>query len=128
MVQRLRELLPGFGATLAVDSTDMEAYSDGYRKRPSDPDARWGAKKKGAKGEGKQQDTYLWFGYKLHLAVDAIYELPVSFLLTAANESDTKQMGALLKKAVEGTGDKPEVVVADRGYDSAVSARRRTAA
>ena len=48
--------------------------------------------------------------------------MPVSFLLTAANESDTKQMGALprrgrgLKKAVEGTGDKPEVVVADKGY------------
>jgi transposase len=95
MVERLRELLPGFGSKLAVDSTDIKAYSDGHRRNRSDPDASWGAKgsshptgpvvecKAGAK-KGKQRDLYYWFGYKLHLVVDALYELPVSFIVTPA--------------------------------------------
>ena len=41
---------------------------------------------------------YYWFGYKLHLVIDALYELPVAFMLTPANESDTLQMKPLLKK------------------------------
>jgi hypothetical protein len=41
-----RELLPGFGAKLAIDSTDILAYSNGHRAHPSDQSARWGAKKK----------------------------------------------------------------------------------
>ena len=134
LVERLRQLLPGFGAKLAVDSTDIKAYSDGHHKSPSDPDARWGAKgaghhaepkvDSGADGEagvkkGKRRALFWWFGYKLHLTVDALYELPVSFVMTPANESDTKQMKVLLEKAV---ADKPEVkieaVIADKGYDS----------
>jgi IS5 family transposase len=113
-----------------VDSTDIEAYANGHRKSPSDPDARWGAKGAGhhagpkVKGEGgtekgKKRDLYYWFGYKLHLAVDSVYELPVSFSVTPANESDTKQMKVLLEKAVpDKSKDKPQAVIADKGYDS----------
>jgi IS5 family transposase len=131
LVAELRRLLPGFGDKLAVDSTDIKAYANGYRKNPSDPDARWGAKGVGhhagpsrahADKEGKQakqRDLYYWFGYKLHLVVDAVYELPVSFMLTPANESDTKQMGELLKKAgADQEETKPQAVIADKGYDS----------
>jgi len=126
LVERLRQLLPGFGTKLAVDSTDIKAYSNGRRQSPSDPDARWGAKGAGchvgpnvgseAEEEAgvkkvRRRDLYYWFGYKLHLVVDALYELPVSFVMTPANEADTKQMKVLLQKAV---GDKalakPEVV------------------
>ena len=135
LVERLRQLLPGFGAKLAVDSTDIKAYSNGHRKNRSDSDARWGAKGAGHHGgpntasgevssaegvkERKRRDLYWWFGYKLHLVVDALYELPVSFIITPANEADTSQMKALLKKAV---GDESKVrlqaVIADKGYDS----------
>jgi IS5 family transposase len=121
LVERLRQLVPDFGAKLAVDSTDIKAYSNGHREKPSDPDARWGAKGAGHRvGKGNNNgDLYYWFGYKLHLAVDAVYELPVSFIVTPANESDTAHMKPLLKKAVpEGTGAKPEVVIGDKGYDS----------
>ena len=131
LVEELRQLLPGFGDKLAVDSTDIKAYASGYRKSPSDPDARWGAKGAGhhavpsrvnADKEGKQakqRDLYYWFGYKLHLVVDAVYELPVSFALTPANESDTKQMAELLKKAgADQEETKPRAVIADKGYDS----------
>ncbi|MEK7778264.1 MAG: transposase [Chloroflexota bacterium] len=131
LVERLRQLLAGFGSKLAVDSTEIEAYANGHRKTPADPDARWGAKSKGggskesagegseSRGKGKKRDLHWWFGYKLHLAVDVVYELPASFVLTPANKSDTEQMAPLLKKAVgDKAGAKLEALIGDKGYDS----------
>jgi len=131
MVNRLRELLPGFGAKLAVDSTDILAYSKGHRQHPSDSDAGWGAKKKSnTQGEGEtgenskvkrrqKEDIYYWFGYKLHLIIDALYELPLAFILTPANEADTMQMQPLLQKAeADKEPTRPEAVITDKGYDS----------
>lgn len=135
LVKGLPELLPGFGAKMAVDSTDIKAYSNGHRKNPSDPDARWGGKRashKEPEGEietaeeggskkrkGKKRDMYYWFGYKLHLVVDTLYELPISFVSTPANESDTRQMETLLKKAgADQVETRPQAIIADKGYDS----------
>ncbi len=139
LVEKLRQLLPGFGRKLVVDSTDIVAYSNGHCKNPSDHDAGWGAKKKGqSKGKEtatvadksgqagvvgdkkeKAQDLFWWFGYKLHLLVDAIYELPIAFTLTPANEADTTQMPPLLEKAgAKKAEHKPEAVIGDKGYDS----------
>jgi hypothetical protein len=132
MVDRLRELLPNFGEKLAVDSTDILAYSNGHREHPSDPDAHWGAKKKGNtktegenkgsgehKGKSKEPDVYYWFGYKLHLIVDALYEIPLAFKLTPANEPDTTQMKPLLKKiGADQKETRAKVVICDKGYDS----------
>lgn len=51
--------------------------------------------------------------------VDALYELPVSFKLTTADESDTTQMVDLLKKAgADQAESRPKAVIADKGYDS----------
>ena len=125
LVKKLREVLPGFGTKLVVDSTDIPAYANGHREHPADTDARWGAKKKGnsttakAKGERKESEVYYWFGYKLHLVVDAFYELPLAFILTPANEADTTYLKPLLQKAgVDREELKPAVVITDKGYDS----------
>lgn len=124
LVEKLRKLLPGFGQKLVVDSTDIEACSNGRRAKKSDPDARWGAKgskdnHSGGEGEKKEKDLYWWFGYKLHLLVDAIYELPITFIVTPANESDTQQLKPLLEKArIDRPEAKPEAVIGDKGYDS----------
>jgi IS5 family transposase len=125
LVKKLREVLPGFGSKLAVDSTDIPAYANGHRAHPADTDARWGAKKKGhsqtakEKGAHKEAEVYYWFGYKLHLVVDAFYELPVAFILTPANEADTTYLKSLLQKAgVDREELKAEVVITDKGYDS----------
>jgi transposase/IS5 family transposase len=129
LVERLRKLLPGFGGKVVVDSTDIKAYANGFRKKPADIDARWGVKgatvTRQEPGEElkdkdkKKKDLYSWFGYKLHLIVDALYELPISFIVTPANESDTTQMKPLLKKAeLDKPGYHPEAVIADKGYDS----------
>ena len=124
LAKELRQLLPGFGTKLAVDSTDIKAYANGHRQHPSDGDARWEAKGGGhharpAEASKGQRDLYYWFGYKLHLIVDVCYELPVSFVLTPANESDTTHMEALLKKAgADQPETRPQAVIADKGYDS----------
>jgi IS5 family transposase len=131
LVTKLRALLPGFGKKLAVDSTDIEAYANGYRKNPADVDASWGVKGAGhhedktetestsEKGKRKERELYRWFGYKLHLVVDALHELPISFMVTPANESDTKQMKPLLQKAaIDKPEHKPDAIIADKGYDS----------
>lgn len=132
LVNKLRELLPGFGAKLAIDSTDILAYSNGHRAHPSDKDAHWGAKRESnsqgeektgegssQKGKKKEPDIYYWFGYKLHLLIDALYELPIAFVLTPANEADTTHMKPLIEKA--GLNKKKtnlEAVITDKGYDS----------
>jgi transposase len=132
LVNRLRELLPGFGAKLVVDSTDILAYSNGHREHPSDVNASWGAKKKSnsqseekagegftQKGKKKERDIYYWFGYKLHLIIDALYELPIAFMLTPANEADTTHMKPLLQKAgLDKKKTNLEAVITDKGYDS----------
>ena len=98
LVKRFAVLAPGFGEEVIADSTDIHAYAR-FRKRGSaDPDATWGAKsskeassKRGTKRnaprqtgqeaqdgkKGKAKDKYWWFGYKLHLLVDARYGLVV---------------------------------------------------
>jgi IS5 family transposase len=125
LVKTLREVLPGFGTRLAVDSTDIPAYANGHREHPADTDARWGAKKKGhrqtakEKGVRQEPEVYYWFGYKLHLVVDAFYELPLAFILTPANEADTTYLKPLLQKArVDREELKAEVIITDKGYDS----------
>ena len=135
LVRRFAALAPGFGQATIADSTDIHAYARGKKEGAADPDAAWGAKgskeasskngkrrdnsgekKKGKKGE---KDKYWWFGYKLHLLVDAEYEVPIAALLTPANESDTVQLKPLLEKRDELLPDTPlDLCVADTGYDS----------
>ena len=47
------------------------------------------------------QKIVKWFGYKLHLIVDADYELPVAFEVTKASCSEIPQGRKLLKKLKE---------------------------
>jgi hypothetical protein len=115
-----------------TSSTDVAAYSRGPKEGAApcgvwpDPDASWGVKgSKEAKGKGKKERSfskdhkYYWFGYKLHLLVDAVYEIPISFAVTAANEADTTHFEPLLKER-DRVLPKVELKlgIADAGYDS----------
>lgn len=61
-----------------------------------------------------------WFGYKLHLLVDALYELPVAFAVTKASASDVKEGHALIDRLAK---ERPArvsrcaVLLADKAYD-----------
>jgi len=77
------------GGDTAIDSTHLWACSSKFGKKKtcsckgrcrcprdySDLDARWGAKSK----------DYLFFGYKVHLIVDAKSQLPLDVKVTPAN-------------------------------------------
>ena len=55
------------------------------------------------------------FGYNAHVVADANYGIPLAVAVTLGNQSDTNYLTPL----VEETGQRPDVVIADRGYDSA---------
>ena len=107
------------GGDTAIDSTHLWAYSSKFGKKTcsckgkchhsrdySDPDARWGAKSK----------DYLFFGYKVHLIVDAKSQLPLDVKVTSANEGDSPQAKPLLMGAKE---RHPEIRIDSSSMDSA---------
>jgi len=107
------------GGDTAIDSTHLWAFSSRFGKKTcfckgkchcprdySDHDARWGAKSK----------DYLFFGYKVHLIVDAKSQLPLDVKVTPGNEGDSPQAKPLLKGVKE---RHPEVKIDSASMDSA---------
>jgi transposase len=84
-----------------IDSSIIEAID-------SDPEARWGY---------KDEDTPL-YGYKVHLICCAESELPLSVIVTPANESDFPHCIPLLCQTVYQHYIAPKSLIADKGYDS----------
>jgi hypothetical protein len=130
LVEDLRELLPDFGQTLAIDGKAIPTHARAPRKdeKPKsadgrrDTDADWGKKtyKKKRKDGTLWERVKNWFGYKLHLVVDADYELPVAFEVTKASASEiplahqlVDQLGKRHKELLEGCG----CFLADKGLD-----------
>lgn len=127
LVGQMSEILPDFGTHLAVDSKAISSFanhrnnneaSDGRR----DTDADYSKKKyTGVHKDGKPWEKIIkWFGYKLHLVVDATYELPVTFQITKASASDITEGHALLDQMQERQSEilkTAETLAADRGYD-----------
>lgn len=110
---KLHQTLPGYAKSVAVDATDIKAWSHGGHTTPTDKDAGW-VVKNDTNGRGK----FVW-GYKLSLLVDTAYELPISFKVTSGNVADIKAAPTLLSQA-RWINDKfhPEYVIADAGYSS----------
>ena len=118
---KIGQLLPDFGADVALDSTVVRSHSNPRKPIISDPDASWTAKssKKNKKGEIKKE--WHW-GYKLHLVADAKYGLPLNAHLTSARESDSTEMLRLIFNTnYMYPGWIPDSVSADKGYDSTVN-------
>jgi IS5 family transposase len=127
LVEQCYRLLPDFGRNLALDGKPLDSHArrkkaglapDGRR----DLDADVGAKiYRGERADGTTWEKIkYWFGYKLHLIVDADYELPVAFKVTPASHSEVKQAHALINEL---RVNKPEILnrcetfTGDRGYD-----------
>jgi hypothetical protein len=111
-VCQLQQRLPGFGVTVAVDSTPVRSHSNPSKKVRSDSEAGFIVK------EGIPNKIWKW-GYKLHLLVDTTWELPIACEVTSAKESDVTNLIPLVTKARQKfTWFKPWHVVADKGYDA----------
>jgi hypothetical protein len=127
MVNQLSEVLPNFGKHLAIDSKAISSFANRKNKNDTtdgrrDLDADNGRKEyRGVHKDGKPWKKIVkWFGYKLHLVVDATYELPVAFKVTKASVSDIKEGHEILKqmkKQQPALLEAAETMAGDRGYD-----------
>lgn len=112
-IEALKMQLPGFGETVAVDSTNVEAYVKWFKKPISDKDAEWGWRRN-QKGEEEKYP-----GYKVHLVADTKYAVPLIPIVTPANANDSPLMIPLLQKnKAMVKGFSPKFVLADAGYDA----------
>lgn len=129
LVKDVSTLLPGFGTNLAIDGKAIQTVArlkgkdekitpDGRR----DTDADFGKKVyKGQREDGTAWEKVIkWFGYKLHLIVDADYELPVAFSVTKASAAEAPEAHKLLDQL---NISHPEILqnsqhlMGDKGYD-----------
>lgn len=128
LVEELGGLLPEFGRVLAIDSKAIPSFANWKSKcrkadGRSEKDADVGIKTyyKDLKNGKQEKVQKKWFGFKVHFAADAKYELPVIYEVTKASVHDSP----VLKKLMEGMKERhPELLkrcehlTADRGYDS----------
>jgi len=132
LVDELKEELPELGKKLAVDSKAIPSYGNPVRDeakeaeddRRRDTDADWGTKTyKGTRKDGTAwEKVKRWFGYKLHLLVDSVYELPLAYEMTEASASDMTHLLPLVEDVEvhhEEIAEDTEELSGDKGYDSA---------
>jgi hypothetical protein len=132
MVAELRQELPDFGRVLALDGKAISSHARGRKKDEKRPrkvdgrreaDADWGVKTyRGQRDDGTLwQKTKAWFGFCLHLIVDADYELPLDFVVTRASPNEMKiahQLVDRLEVQRPEILDRCEYLLADRGLDN----------
>ncbi len=144
LVEQLHRPLPDLGRYLAIDGKALASFGKpskegpaepaaeeaGGKSRPEEPDRRgehdadWGVKTyRGQRPDGTAWEKVVkWFGFELHLLVDATHELPVNYQLTQASAAESP----LLLPLVEETQQRHPALIAngeelsgDKGYDSA---------
>lgn len=126
LIQQLREHLPDLGSHLAIDGKAIPSAGKPSHKDPDgrrDTDADWGVKNyRGKKSDGSVwSKVKSWFGYNLHLLIDADYELPLGYEVTKASVNDTTKLLPLmetLNKTHPQIVTQAQTLCADRGYDS----------
>ena len=131
LVDELKTHLPDLGAKTAVDSKaipsfgkpvkDEEKLAEDDRRRDSDGDIGIKTYKGKRKDGSLWEKVTKWFGYKLHLLVDSVYELPIAFELAVASSSDMTHLLPLVEDVEK---HHPTIHkdmnenAADKGYDS----------
>ncbi|WP_373895059.1 transposase [Virgibacillus sp. CBA3643] len=127
LVEKISEILPDFGESLAIDGKAIQSFANGKNKNDKedgrrDIDADYGKKVyQGKKEDGTMwQKIVKWFGYKIHLIVDSNYELLVAYSVTKASVPDINAAHDLLDE-VEKTQptllEQTEEMSGDKGYD-----------
>jgi hypothetical protein len=132
LVESLRAELPGFGRYLAGDGKAIPTHARDRKKKDKekplcrdgrrDLDADWGVKTIREKKEDGTlyEKVTKWFGYKLHLVVDAESELPVAYEVKKASVSEfpviPEQIKRLAKRHPE-LFSSTEAYIYDKGGD-----------
>ena len=127
LVAKLSELLPDFGEDIAIDSKWVHSLAKRVSNnkksgRRGEHDATWGKKEyKGRRPDGTQWvKVELCFGFKLHVLVDANYELPLAYMVSDAAGNDKvygKNLLENLEKNRPVVLERAEHFMGDRAYD-----------
>jgi len=131
LIEELAAVLPDLGRRLAVDSKALASFAkpprrDAAAREPDgrrDLDADWGTKTyQGVREDGTVWEKIThWFGYKLHLLVDAVYELPLAYAVTKASAHDSPHLLPLVEtlgKRHPPLVERAQYLSADKAYDS----------
>ena len=126
LVEQLQEVLPDLGQHLAGDSKALPSAGKPTTKDPDgrrETDADQGKKEyQGTRPDGALRTKITsWFGFKLHLSVDARHELPLAYRVTRASAADTTEIRPLmasLSQKHEQLVRRSKYMFLDRGSDS----------
>ncbi len=104
MVRRLGIAVPDLGVNTAGDSTGLSGRQDPNAKRQEAeieqglPQAS-GGRKEYKDDDGKVTKVVEWFGYKLHLLVDAKHEVSIAYDVSDTKAPDNERIEALVDQA-----------------------------
>ncbi len=122
LVHFLYENLDDFGEILAVDGKMIQSFAKKKNKNTTldgrrDTDADYTKKNYTytSKNGEKIKKEIKYFGYRVHLIVDATYEMPVDYRVTKASTSEVTVLKEMIKDSEGYEGCK--YLLADRGYD-----------
>ena len=120
MVEELGVAVPDLGKDTAGDSTALHARAKDAEKAKAEvaeglPQPS-GARKEYKDAEGKVTKIFEWFGYKLHLLVDAKHEVVLAYEVTTANSADNQTIPDLVR---QGQANLPEGRIETLAYDKA---------
>lgn len=121
IIEKLGRAVPDLGRDTAGDSTWLHG-----RRKSSDAAAKIeeaeglpqasGGRKEYKDDEGHVTKVVEWFGYKLHLLVDAKHEVALGYQVTSTKVGDGATLRSLLKQAQNNLPDKR---IATLAYDKA---------
>jgi hypothetical protein len=127
LVKELMIVFPSFGTNIAGDGKAIQSLGKPSKKKDGDhrreEDADWGIKKyQGIDEHGKAWEKIKsWFGFRLHLVVEADAELPIAYTVTKASKGEQPVMTELfaqLNKAHPELVERCDHAMFDKGYDS----------
>lgn len=121
MVRRLGLAVPDLGKDTAGDSTALHARRKKDEKAAAAEAAAGlpqpsGGKKEYTDDANKVVKMFEWFGYKLHLLVDAKHEVVLAYHVTTANAADCKSLPTLIE---QGQANLPDGRIETLAYDKA---------
>lgn len=121
MVGRLALAVPDLGENAAGDSTALHARHKEGKDAVDAETAQGlpqpsGGRKEYRDDDGKVAKVIEWFGYKLHLLVDAKHEVVLAYEVTTATAADSKSIPRLVE---QGRANLPEGRMKTLAYDKA---------
>jgi hypothetical protein len=121
MVRHLGAAVPDLGRHTAGDATALSGRLDPDEGRRAEEAKQGLPQPSGGRKEYKDDDGQVtkvveWFGYKLHLLVDARHEVALAYHITDTKAGDNEEIEALLR---HGQANLPEGRIETVAYDKA---------